>query len=623
MPKEKAPSSHPIEVSRLLNRPLTYFMTKHLQPFAWGMFTLLLTNGLDALNPWVLGQAIDAFKHSQSGSAEASPSLSLWQWSLIYFAILASLAITRYLWRYFFSQYHTQAAESLRQLVFAKYLEQSPDWFYQQNVGERVSLLINDIQAYRQAIGHAILVTVDGLMISAFVLPMMWFLSPSWLFAVLLFVPFLPFIIRWVMREINHYFGLSQESLAKLSHFVQESISGIRLIKSFTIENQRLKDFEKWNQQLLGYQQKLAFFDSLFHPVMESAVALGSIVLVFLAQKDLLSGAVGVGTFIAYQRYVTKMVWPLTAMGMGLSQMQKGLAAFRRIRETLEQSPWQEDESQSSLSAFKSLSLEKVQFFFDSPLSGFKLQIDELSLRPKKKYALLGPVGCGKSLLGELLIGLKRPRAGKILYNDHDIESYSYQELRQKILLVTQEPILFSMSIRENLALVAPWAKEEDLVDLLKMVQIWDDIQSFENGLDTLIGERGVNLSGGQKQRLALARALLKRPEFLILDDPLSAVDIHTEEAIVQNLARLDMGLLIMTHRLNVVRFCDEVIIMHDGHLVERGTWQELSQKSDYFQKILLYQDGKSSCEPLATEKIILSLLDKESPECKTSESLP
>lgn len=570
-------------VDAILKAPIMTYIKAYRRPFALGLFFLMVTNFLDAIHPLIIKEALDSLEGA------TSPWVTV-KWGGLFLLVVGTLAFTRYLWRWHFGRYHTQAAEDIRQKLFFHLIHLGPHYYQKQPTGEQVSLMVNDVQAYRQAIGPAILIGIDGLMISLFVIPMMWSLNPDWMLKTLIFIPLLPVAMRWIMSKINTYFKEQQDKLAELSNFVQETLSGIKIIKSFAQENSRIKQFINYNSSLVNISQKLALVDAAFGPTMELAVAIGSAILIFIAAPDLISGTLSIGTFIAFQRYITKMVWPMTAFGLSLSQYQKGMASFARIKEVLTQKNPVTSGDQSILT-FQKLELQQVKFYFPQATLP-TLQNINLTLLPQQKLGLMGPVGSGKSTLCQLLIRLYDPTAGLIQLNSLPVANFEIAQLRRCIQLLPQEPVLFSMSIRENLKLANPEATDETLWQILKHCAIEDEIRNLPQGLDSMVGERGVNFSGGQKQRLCLARALVAQPEVLILDDPLSAVDIHTEEKIIQALAGMNLGLIIISHRLNVLKNCAHLIVLNDGQIEAQGSADYLAQHSPTFQKMSALQES-------------------------------
>ncbi|MCS6838993.1 MAG: ABC transporter ATP-binding protein/permease [Bdellovibrionaceae bacterium] len=574
-----------MDVQALIRSPLTFYLRRYWKPFTLGIIILIVTDFLDVLSPFFIAQTINAI-NQKMGVTE------ILRWTLYFLVTLLGLALTRYLWRVFFAQYNAEASEHLRQHIFRKLLSLDL-WYHQKKTtGELVSTLINDIQAYRMAIGNGILVIVDGITITLFTIPLMWWIEPSWLIPTLIFVPFLPFVIRYINNKIHFYFKLQQQELAQLSQFIQETISGIRTIKSFVQESSRLKHFSQLNQKLFEASEKLAPYDAAFGPIMELAVALGSIILVFIAVDDLVTGTVTIGAFVAYQRYILKMVWPMTALGLGFSQFQKGLASFERLKEILLE-PVHIRSGPLPLTQFESIEFKNVSYRYHESSNS---AITNLSFRllAGEKVGILGPIGSGKSTLAQLMVRLMDPTTGEVDVNGRSLKEYDLVSLRNKIVLVTQEPILFSLSVRDNLLISKANVSDERIWEALEIVQISQEIQRMSEGLATRVGERGINLSGGQKQRLALARALLSDAELLILDDALSAVDIHTEHLILEQLKKLPLTMMIISHRLQVLKNCEKLMVINNGSLEAFGNRETLMKVSPTF-KLLAQLQGTNA----------------------------
>ena len=542
------------------------------------MFFLVITNILDGVYPLLIKKALD-----QIGAAAPWEDV-LWTVA-IFFSILTCLAATRFAWRNFFGTYHTNAAEDLRRRLFHHLSQMDPNFYSKNQTGELMSLLVNDIQSFRSAIGSGILILTDGFVIVAVILPLMIYLNPDWAWKTLILLPLVPFLIRHVTQLIFKRYKIEQEKLSLLSGFTQETIAGIRVLKSFVQEKNRLLGYRKLNLDYEAACNHVAVPDSLFSPIMELGVATGSVILIFVAAPTLLSGAATIGTFIAFQRYITKMVWPMTAFGLGFSQYQKGMASFDRIKTVLLTPSAIEDSGHRPLSDLKTLEIQDLTYHYPNAI---KPALEKVSFKIQActRTGIVGPVGSGKSTLAHLLLRLLPSESGQILLNSHPLESYPLKDLRQKILLVTQEPLLFSMSVEENLRLPNAPITDGDIRYRLEQVQILSEIEKLPLGLRTELGERGVNLSGGQKQRLCLARGLLALPELLILDDTLSAVDVTTEEKLIKSLNSWTNGLLMISHRLSVLKSCDQILVLNDGTLEASGSWNEVFEKSPTFRQL-------------------------------------
>ncbi len=571
---------------QLRENPLWFYIKYQKKPFLWGMFFLLLTNAADGLYPLILAKGIDQI-------SSGAPFQEVQKTALLFFACMAFLALTRYIWRVSFGKYHTLAAEDLRNRIFHHLTQMGPQYFKKTSIGELMSLITNDVQSFRQAIGSGLLILVDGVSIIVIILPLMLQMQPQWTWKTLVFLPVVPFLIWWVNKLIFDRFKVQQDKLSILSQFSQESVSGIRVIKSFALEQNQLKKYNFISQDFEKACNQVAIVDSLFMPVMQFGVASGTVILFFLAGPDILSGAVSLGTFVAFQRYIQKMVWPMTALGLGFSQYQKGMASFARIKEVLEQKTDIPDSGKIEIQDFESLEVKNLSFQFHD---GKSESIRNLSFKINKgqKVGLVGPVGSGKSTLLHLLSRLYPKSSGEILINKIPLEEITQESLHRVLAFVPQEPFLFSDTIAKNIALGAEQSPEQaEIKRWSEVVDICNEIEGLPQGFESELGERGVNLSGGQKQRLTLARGLMTQAPFIMLDDTLSAVDHKTESTIQRHLSEnlnMKKTQLIVSHRLSSIEDADLIIVLNNGQIESLGKHHDLINNSPIYKNLALLQ---------------------------------
>lgn len=566
--------------------PLLFYIRAQKGPFFLGMVFLLITNTADGLYPLILKKGIDQI-------SSGAPFSEITKTAILFFACMAFLALTRFLWRVAFGRYHTLAAEDLRNRIFHHLTQMGPQYFKKNSIGELMSLITNDVQSFRQAIGSGVLILVDGVSIIAIILPLMLWMEPQWTWKTLIFLPLVPFLIWNVNKLIFDRFKVQQDQLSLLSQFSQESVSGIRVIKSFALESDQLRKYDLMSRDFELACNKVAKVDSLFSPVMQFGVASGTVILFFLAGPDVLAGTVTLGTFVAFQRYIQKMVWPMTALGLGFSQFQKGMASFSRIKEVLGQATDVPDLGDTNISDFESLRVKNLSFkFHDGQTEALK----DLSFEIKKgqKIGIVGPVGSGKSTLLHLLTRLYPKTSGEILVNDIPIERITQASLRQNIAFIPQEPFLFSETISQNLTLgTSQEISEEEIKRWSDVVDIRSEIESLPHQFESELGERGVNLSGGQKQRLTLARGLITQAPCLILDDTLSAVDHKTEKTIQTHLAESlsqKKTQIIVSHRLSSVKDADLIIVLNQGRIDSIGRHHDLLSRSQIYRNLAQLQ---------------------------------
>lgn len=575
------------ENTLLLNRPLWYYIKNNPRAFSLGMFFLIITNALDGVYPLIMKKAIDQIE-SQVHLDDIGRTC------LLFFTIMAGLAITRYGWRNHFGRFHTFAAEHIRQKIFRHLTSLGPNFFHKNQVGELMSLLTNDVQSFRQAIGPGLLILADGIIIIAVVLPIMISMSWSWTWKTLVFLPLVPFLIWNVMRLIHSNYKTQQDRFSELTGVAQETVGGIRVIKSFAQENNRTKLFNNVSTAFEKACNKVARIDAFFIPVMEFGVTSGSVILLFIAKEDIYSGAVSIGTFVAFHRYIQKMVWPMTALGMGFSFFQKGYASFDRIKEVLNTNTDIPDFGTHHLERFESLEFQNVSYKHQGS-STYVLKDISFTLKAGESLGIMGPVGAGKTTLLYLLTRLYPLQEGQIFVNGIAIEKISQESLRKTFLLVPQEAFLFSESISENVSFgLHERASDEDILRMTEIVDLSKEIEALPHKFESQLGERGVNLSGGQKQRLTIARGLIMKAPVLVLDDSLSAVDTRTEKAIEEELRKNDltMSRIIVAHRLSSLSGVQKILILKDGQVEAFGTYDQVLAASPTFQKIVQIQGG-------------------------------
>lgn len=569
----------------LYKRPLWYYIKNNPRAFTLGMVFLLVTNILDGLYPLIMKIAIDQIE-------SMAPLSAIGKTCAMFFAIMAGLAFTRYGWRTNFGRFHTFAAEHIRQKLFRHVTSLGPNFFHKNQVGELMSLMTNDVQSFRQAIGPGLLILADGIIIIAVVLPIMVGLNWEWTWKTLVFLPLVPFLIWKVMRLIHSNYKVQQDKFSELTGVAQETVGGIRVIKSFAQEDNRTSLFNAVSSAFEKACNKVARIDAFFVPVMEFGVTSGSVILLFIAKDDIYSGAVTIGTFVAFHRYIQKMVWPMTALGMGFSYFQKGYASFDRIKDVLKTNSDIPDDGTIEIQKFESLEFRNVSYKHQDS-SVYVLKDVSFTLHAGESLGVMGPVGAGKTTLLHLLSRMYPLKEGQILVNGIPIEKIKQESLRKTFLLVPQEAFLFSDTISENVSFgLHARATEGEVMRMVGIVDLNKEIDALPHKYDSQLGERGVNLSGGQKQRLTIARGLIMKTPVLVLDDSLSAVDTRTEKAIEAELSKSSSTTtrIIVAHRLSSLKGVNKLLILKDGQVEALGSYMDVFRTSPTFQKIVHIQ---------------------------------
>ncbi|MBS1972102.1 MAG: ABC transporter ATP-binding protein [Bdellovibrionales bacterium] len=575
------------EISKLFKNPLIHYIRYQPRAFITGILLLIVTNSLDGLYPLLLKVGIDQIEKHQ-------PLGELGRTSLMLVAAITCLGITRYGWRRNFGKFHTYAMEDMRLRIFKHFTNLGPSFFQKSQVGELMSVATNDVSSFRQAIGPGLLIFLDGLIYLSIILPVMFTMNFTWTWQTLILLPLVPFLINKVMKLIHINYKISQDRFSELTGVTQETIGGIRVVKSFAQEDHRTQMFCDSSRKLEKANNKVAFIDSLFMPVMEFGVTSGSVILFFIAANDLYTGAVTIGTFVAFHRYIQKMVWPVTALGLGFSYYEKGRASVDRIKEVMTQTTDIPDTGSIELRKFESLEFRNVSFKYPGA-EVYALKDISFKIGKGEHFGLMGQVGSGKSTLVNLLLRMYPVLEGQILVNNLPIDQYTLKSLRASIVLVTQEVFLFNETVSRNVSYGFHEDPEFRHVErMTEVVNIRGEIENLPQKFDSQLGERGVNLSGGQKQRLSIARGLLLTSPFLILDDSLSAVDTRTEKMIEEELSKAKdtQTRLTVAHRLSSLKSTDKIIVLKDGAIEALGAASELMQSSPSFRTIVSVQSG-------------------------------
>lgn len=564
-------------------RPFRHYMKEHTRAFILGLISLFFTNAFDVLTPLALKFGIDSI--SERNPRNLGLAISL------YIGVMCGVTLFRYLWRIHFGRFHHSAADDLRNRIYEKLTELGPSFYQKNPVGQLMSLITNDVNSFRMGIGPGLLILLDGFFLVAMTLPVMFTLSADWTWKSLILLPLLPFFMRRMEHVIHERFRTEQDRLSIVSGHAQETVMGIRVLKSFAQEDHHRARFNRFSQDYEEACNKVAKVDSAFHPVMEASVAVGSSILLWLCSDDVVRGAITLGTFVAFHEYIRRMIWPMTAIGLGLSMIEQGRASFARIRDVLSTETDIPDSGSLDPCKFNSISLHGLTFQYpESPRP--TLQDIELTIHAGETIGIVGPVGSGKSTLLQLITRLFPTTPGQIKINGLNLQDVQRSSLRRLISYVTQDAFLFSETVARNIALGLRAVPQDPAIQqAARLVNIDQEIQEMPGGYDAYLGERGVNLSGGQKQRLTIARALIRRSSLVLLDDSLSAVDGTTERAIIDELkkARAEnprQTVVIVSHRLATLKHADRIVVLNRGRIEAIGRHDELLSSSPTYRDL-------------------------------------
>lgn len=571
-------------------KPILSSIRRFPRPFALGILTLAFTNLFDVLSPFALKKAIDAISGGDRGALRDA---------VLMYAVFIVLTVSfRHQWRIHFGRFHHSVAEDLRNRLFNKLSVLGPRFFEKNPTGELMSLMINDVNTFRMAVGPALLILFDAGFIIAFVLPFMLSISVEWTWKTMILLPVIPFIIRFMEDRIASASRQQQDRLAEMSGFSQELVTGIRVVKGFAQEPNRQKVFRTFSNKYAESCNAVARYDALFEPALQIGIATGSVILLAWGSQDVLSGAVTLGTFVAFHEYIKRMIWPMAAIGSGLSLIQQGRSSYNRIADVLDADPEVEDlpTTTQTIESVDALEVRNLTYTYPDATQPALVDVS-FHLKRGEILGVIGPVGSGKSTLVQLLGRLRQAPANSILVNGQPLESIRLESWREQLAMVPQEAFLFSRTVEENLLFGSEHDTTVDkatdattvhrrAIDTAAQVAIQAEIEKLPLGYRSWLGEKGVNLSGGQRQRMTIARALARSGCLMMLDDSLSAVDTGTEAKILQSLRQSPMTAIIVSHRLQALGLADRIMVLNEGRVEAIGAHDELLVLSPTYRRI-------------------------------------
>jgi len=601
-------------------RPLLPYLKRYRWGYVAGTLCVFLTNGIWILFPLVIGRASDDLH-------EGVNRHKLLLYAGLLLAIAVSKGIFQFLTRWIVIGVSRDIEFDLRNDLFARLEGLSYSYYQRHRTGDIMARATNDLNAVRMLLGPAIMYSANTIVYTAGALAFMVSISPRLTLLTFLPLPAVSIVIQTFGRRIHERFERIQAMFSDISARAQENFSGARLIRAYVQEEAEIRLFEKENDEYIRRSLKLVRLMGMLWPTLElmlgCAVALvlwlgGREVIHGLSTKTLvvnlgalipgaqvaipritttlsLSGSMSVGQFVSFSTYMMQLTWPIIALGWVINIFQRGTASLMRINEIMQEQPEIKDAPGAmDREIVGDIEFRGLNFGYDG-----KQVLHNVNLRiaAGSSLAIVGPTGSGKTTLVSLI-----PRiydadtdsnagdigSGSVLIDGHPVRDYSLASLRRSIGFVPQETFLFSERIRENIALGVNAATDNDIHNAADAANIATDIEGFPEGYDTMVGERGITLSGGQKQRTAIARALIRNPKILILDDALSSVDTHTEDKILNHLRDVMKGrtTIFISHRVSTVRNADRIAVLHGGRIVELGTHDELLALNGYYSDL-------------------------------------
>ena len=550
---------------------LWWFFKLEKRRYLVGIVALVLVSVLNLIPPMVMGRVIDAITSGKLTQQDLLLNL--------FYLLLAAFGMyyLRYVWRMYILGTSYRLGQIMRSRLFEHFTKMSPAFYQTYRTGDLMAHATNDINALTRLAGGGVMSAVDA-SITALVTLLTMLFSISWQMTLvaILPLPFMAYATSRLGRKTHKAFGESQAAFSELNNKVQESVSGIKVTKSFGYQADELKSFQAVNELTFQKNLQTMKYDSLFDPMVLLFVGSSYVLTLLIGSLMVQKGQITVGNLVTFISYLDMLVWPLMAIGFLFNITQRGKVSYQRIEDLLSQeSPVKDPEF-----PLDGIENGRLEYAIDS----FAFENEEtltdihFSLEKGQTLGLVGQTGSGKTSLIKLLLREYDVDKGAIYLNGHDIRNYRLTDLRSLMGYVPQDQFLFAASILDNIRFGKPNLPLSTVEEATKLSQVYQDIVAMPQGFDTLIGEKGVSLSGGQKQRLAMSRAMILDPDILILDDSLSAVDVKTEYAIIDNLkeTRKDKTTIITAHRLSAVVHADLILVLQNGQIIERGRHEDL-----------------------------------------------
>ncbi|MGA7220703.1 MAG: ABC transporter ATP-binding protein [Candidatus Sulfotelmatobacter sp.] len=560
-------------------RPLLPYLRRYRWGFVAGALCVVLSNGAWAGLPRVIGNAAQSLE----GGATRHKLLIL---ALEVLGLAAVRGVFLFLTRWIVIGISRDIEFDMRNDLFAHLETLSYSYYQRMRTGDIMARMTNDLNAVRMLMGPAIMYTANTLVFTAAALWFMIRTSPKLTLYAFIPLPIVSIVIQYFGRRIHERFERIQAMFSDISARAQENFSGARVVRAYVQEEAEIAAFETANQEYVARSLKLVRLMGMLWPTLEFMLGLALVLVMWIGGREVLAGRMDIRAFTAFNIYMMQLTWPVIALGWVVNIFQRGTASLVRLNDILNEQPEIKDEPESlEHDVHGAIEFRGLNFAYDG-----KPVLHDLNLRipAGTSMAIVGPTGSGKTTLVSLIPRIYDAEPGMILIDGRPIREFSVESLRKSIGFVPQETFLFSDRIRENIALGVDSADDREIHAAADAANIALDIEAFPEGYRTMVGERGITLSGGQKQRTAIARALIRNPRILILDDALSSVDTHTEDKILNHLREVMRGrtTIFISHRVSTVRNADRIAVLHDGRIVESGTHDELLALNGYYSDL-------------------------------------
>lgn len=582
-------------------RYINKYFWKYRFRFILGLIFIFTSNIFGLYPPIYIGEVFNIISDSfaeknfldQTNKSQIKNQLAYYAFLVLVFAVCKGLFM--FFMRQTIIVMSRMIEYDLKNEIYNHYQKLSISFYKRNKTGDLMNRISEDVSRVRMFIGPAILYTSNLVISISLIIPKMLSISPKLTLYVLSPLPFLVIAIYKVSSIMNKKSEIVQRQLSKLSSISQETFSGIRVIKSYTQENFAQNQFMSAADDYKSKNLALVKVNALFFPLMILLIGLSTLFTIYIGGLEAIAGNIQVGDIATFVIYVNMLTWPVASLGWVTSIVQRAAASQERINEFLREEPEITNRNKKTSRVNGDIEFNKVSFTYSD--TGIQaLKNISFSMKQGETLGIIGKIGSGKSTLAELLCRINDPNSGTICIGGKDIKELNLFDLRNAMGYVPQESFLFSDTIYNNIAFGSYKSDKKDVYKAADQAGVLENIMGFKNQFNTLIGERGITLSGGQKQRLSIARALIRKPEFMLFDDCLSAVDVETEERILQNIKEesQNKSCIIISHRASSIKHADQIIVLKDGEIIEKGLHKTLMKLNGEYAHIYNKQLVKS-----------------------------